>query len=459
MTPAAASDRSFLGHPRGLAYLAFTEAWERFSFSGMQAMLVLYMVGELLQPGHVEHVLGFAALRAVVQGLYGPLAAQPLSSIVFGLYTSLIFFMPVLGGYAGDRWFGQHRMVMAGAILMAFGHFLMAFEASFLFALGFLIVGAGCLKGNISKQVGGLYRDDDRRRTDAFQVFSMAMNSGIIIAPLICGTLGELYGWHYGFGAAGVGMLIGLAIYISGQRYLPEDRMARVVDGVERARGEVLPSDRRVLPILFLVFVITSCFLLTAGQLGNVYSLWLRDHVDRHVAGHAIPITWFQSLTPLFSVALTPLVLRLWQRQGNAGTEPSLFVKMAIGLAMVGAGMLLLAALSLSQSIDWWWLMPTHVLVALAYIFVYPIGIALFSRIAPEGARAMYIGIYFLTSFVASNFVGYFGGFYATMSPAAFWGLHGCLGLGGAVLALLAIRPSSAVLAGLEQPTGVISHV
>ena len=178
-TYAASDDRSFLGHPRGLAYLAFTEAWERFSFSGMQAMLVLYMVSELLLPGHVEHVLGFAGLRGVLEAMHGPLDAQPLSSLVFGLYTSLIFFMPVLGGYAGDRWFGQHRMVMAGAILMAIGHFLMAFEAAFLIALGFLIIGAGCLKGNISKQVGGLYRDDDRRRTDAFQIFSMAMNSGI----------------------------------------------------------------------------------------------------------------------------------------------------------------------------------------------------------------------------------------------------------------------------------------
>lgn len=436
-------DRSFLGHPKGLAYLAFTEAWERFSFSGMQAMLVLYMVGELLHPEHIEHVIGFGGLRSVLESVYGPLAPQPLSSAVFGLYTGLVFFMPVLGGHAGDRWFGQHRMVMAGALFMAAGHFLMAFEASFLLALLLLIVGAGCLKGNISKQVGGLYRDDDRRRSDAFQIFSMAMNSGIIIAPLICGTLGELYGWHYGFGAAGVGMLIGLCIYISGQRYLPRD----TIDRSATAKGPILPTDRRVLPILLLVFLMTACFLLTAGQLGNVYSLWLKDHVDRGVGGLAIPITWFQSLTPLFSVALTPFVLRLWQRQATFAREPSLFAKMGIGLAMAGAGLMLLALLSLSGRIGWWWLLPTHLLVCLAYIFVYPVGIALFSRIAPEGARAMYIGIFFLSSFVASNLVGFLGGFYATMTPPAFWALHGCLGLGGALVALLAIRPFRAVLA------------
>ena len=437
----------FFGHPRGLAYLAFTEAWERFSFSGMQAMLVLYMVDTLLKPGHVEHVLGFGGLRALVEGVYGPLASQPLSSVIFGLYTGLVFFSPVFGGLLGDRWFGQHFMVMAGAVFMAIGHFLMAFESSFLIALGLLVIGAGCLKGNISTQVGGLYADTDRRRADGFQVFSMAVNLGVIVAPLVCGTLGELYGWHYGFAAAGIGMMIGLGIYIAGRRYLPADRVKRKA----RARGPLLPDDRRVLLILAVVFAMTTCFLVTAGQLGNVYSLWLQDHVDRRVGALMIPVTWFQSLTPLFSVALTPLLLRHWQRQARRGSEPSLFAKMGIGLAMAGAGLLLLALLSRDGRVGWWLLLPTHALVCLAYIFVYPVGLALFSRIAPTHGRAMYIGIFFLTSFIASNLVGALGRLYASMSPVAFWGLHGGIGLGGALLALLAIRPCGAVLAARDR--------
>lgn len=430
--------KGIFGHPPGLFYLAFTEAWERFSFSGMQALLVLYMVDQLLTPGHIERVQGFALLRGVLESAYGPLAPQPLSSAVFGLYTGLVFFAPVLGGWLGDRIFGEHRMVMAGALFMAAGHFLMAFESSFVAALALLVLGAGCLKGNISKQVGSLYADEDRRRADGFQIFSMAINSGVIVAPLICGTLGEVYGWHYGFGAAGIGMMIGLTIYVAGRRHLPPDRKSRP-DGPAQARESALP-DRHMLPVLVLTFVMTTCFLIAAGQLGNVYSLWLLVHVDRGLLGLTIPVTWFQSLTPLFSVGLTPLILMMWQRQAERACEPGLFVKMALGLAMAAAGLFLLAALSLLPGrIGWWLLLPMHMLVCLAYVFVYPVALALFSQVAPPGARATYIGIFFLTSFVASNLVGFAGGFYATMTPAAFWALHGCIGLGGALLALLMV--------------------
>ncbi len=446
-------DQSFFGHPRGLAYLAFTEAWERFSFSGMQTLLVLYMVGHLLLPGEVENVIGFESLRSFLEMLYGKLAAQPLSSAVFGLYTGLVFFMPVFGGLLGDRWFGQHAMVMAGAVFMTVGHFMMAFEASFLIALALLILGSGCLKGNISKQVSGLYEDQDRRRTDGFQIFSMAINTGVIVAPFICGTLGEIYGWHYGFGAAGIGMMIGLAIYVAGHKYLPPDFQR---DGPGTA-GPVLPEDRRLLLVLLLVFVTTTCFLVAAGQLGNVYNLWLRDHVDRGIGSYVIPVTWFQSLTPLFSVAATPLVIALWRRQSQQRMEPALFTKIGLGLVMAAGGLFLLGFLSDFEGIDWWWVLPAHLLVCFAYIFVYPVGLALFSRAAPAGARATYIGIFFLTSFVASNLVGYTGGFYATLTPTAFWALHGLIGLGGAMLVLATGRPLGRILEAQEQaPAGSI---
>lgn len=438
--------RRFFGHPTGLAYLAFTEAWERFSFSGMQALLVLYMVDQLLVPGHIEHVVGFGALRAMLEAVYGPLATQPLSSAIFGLYTGLVFFAPVFGGYLGDRRLGQHVMVMTGAVLMAIGHILMALESAFLLALLLLILGAGCLKGNISKQVDGLYRPDDRRRTEGFQIFSMAINSGVIAAPLICGTLGELYGWHYGFGAAGIGMMIGLGIYMAGRHLLPSDRVDRV-----RQSGPILPTDRRVIAVLALVFIMTSCFLVAAGQLGNAYTLWLLAHVDRHVGGWTIPVTWFQSLTPLFSVLLTPIIVARWRALAERGTEPGLFGKMAIGLTMAGGGLLLLAPLSHVSHLPWWALLPTHMLICLAYIMVYPVALALFSQVAPAGARAMYIGIFFITSFVASNIVGFLGGFYSTMAPGLFWSLHGVLALTGALVALLAIPASRSILS-VQQP-------
>ncbi|MET0270956.1 MAG: oligopeptide:H+ symporter, partial [Sphingomonas sp.] len=202
---AARDDRAFLGHPRGLAYLAFAEAWERFSFYGMQTLLVLYMVGQLLRPGHVENVAGFPAFRAALEAAYGPLPPQALASAIFGLYAGLIYLTPIAGGLLADRLIGRTRTVTLGATLMVAGHFLMAFDASFLIALACLILGCGCFKGNIAAQVGGLYAAGDLRRADAFQIYYLGINAGVIVSPLICGTLGEVYGWHYGFGAAGVG--------------------------------------------------------------------------------------------------------------------------------------------------------------------------------------------------------------------------------------------------------------
>src|SRR5947208_9890249 len=217
-------DRAFFGHPRGLGYIAFTEAWERFSYYGMQSLLILYMVNQLLHPGHIEHIAGFTPFRHFLETLYrGPLAVQPLASAIFGLYTGLVYLTPIAGGFLADRLLGRTRTITIGALLMAAGQFLVAYDVTFLIALTFLLVGVGCFKGNLASQVGGLYATGDNRRADAFQIYYIFINAGVIISPLIAGTLGEVYGWHWGFGAAGVGMLIGLTIYLSGRKYLPPD--------------------------------------------------------------------------------------------------------------------------------------------------------------------------------------------------------------------------------------------
>jgi len=218
------SDRSFLGHPRGLGYLAFTEGWERFSYYGMQTLLVLYMVKQLLLPGHIERIAGFTWFRAVVERAYGPLSNVALASAIFGLYTGLVYLTPILGGFLADRWLGLTRTIVLGALLMAAGHFLMAFDQSFLVALLCLLLGVGCFKGNLASQISGLYAPEDLRRADAFQIYYLFINGAVVAAPLIAGTLGEVYGWHYGFGAAGVGMIIGLTIYLSGRKWLPVEK-------------------------------------------------------------------------------------------------------------------------------------------------------------------------------------------------------------------------------------------
>src|SRR5947209_18618867 len=220
--PSEHLDRAFLGHPKGLGYLAFTEAWERFSYYGMQTLLVLYMVNELLLPGHIEHVWFFEPIMR----LYG-LQGQPVASAIFGTYTALVYLTPILGGFLADRVLGKRRTVLAGAATMALGHFLMAFEQTFLFALLCLVAGCGMFKGNLASQVGALYKPEDLRRADAFQIYYLAINAGVIATPLIVGTLGETVGWHWGFAAAGIGMLIGLSIYVAGQKYLPKEAPLR----------------------------------------------------------------------------------------------------------------------------------------------------------------------------------------------------------------------------------------
>jgi proton-dependent oligopeptide transporter, POT family len=233
--PLAAEDHvpDFLGRPRGLWYLAFTEAWERFSFYGMQALLVLYMVKYLLLPEHIEHITVLGNFRR----LYGGLDGQALASAIFGTYTASVYLTPIFGGFLADRLLGRRRTVLLGALTMAAGHFLMAFEGAFLFALLCLVLGCAMFKGNIASQVGSLYNPQDLRRTDAFQIFYLGINVGVIASPLIVGTLGEVYGWHYGFAAAGVGMLLATGIYLSGQRYLRKgENEARAIAATPRAR-------------------------------------------------------------------------------------------------------------------------------------------------------------------------------------------------------------------------------
>src|SRR5262249_38102890 len=189
--------------------------WERFSYYGMQALLVLYLTNHLFLPQNIGRVAGIETLRRAIEDVTGPRSPQQLASAIFGLYAGLVYLTPLLGGLVADRWLGRTKTVVIGASLMATGHFLMAFEASFLAALACLLIGVGCFKGNIAAQVGDLYAPSDKRRASAFQIFTLAVQIAVILAPIVCGTLGEKVAWHWGFGAAGVGMFIGLVVYLA----------------------------------------------------------------------------------------------------------------------------------------------------------------------------------------------------------------------------------------------------
>ena len=435
-------DRQFLGHPRGLGVIVFTEAWERFSFYGMQALLVLYMSGYLLQPDNVTQVLGFAGFRAALESVFGALSPQALATQIFGLYVGMVYFLPVFGGLLGDRWLGQRRAVILGAVAMATGHFLMAFEAAFLFALAALIVGSGLLKGNLVSQVGQLYSACDARRDRGFSIYCLAINVGAFLAPLVCGTLGELWGWHYGFTAAGVGMLIGLWIYLANQQDLPRDAVADRT----APRPRLQPGDGKVIGGLLVVFFIGTLYWTAQTQVWNTYPLWIKARVDRDLLGLTIPVTWFQSLDSLAVLMLAPAVIWLWKRQSARRAEPDDLTKIAIGCAVFALGCLeLFAAEKLAAGDTVNALFPAlfHFVSAVGYLYVFPVALALFSRAAPPAINAMMAGVCYLSLFAGSVTSGWLGRFYEVLTPAQFWLMHAAI-VGSGTLLMLVLRSSLA---------------
>jgi POT family proton-dependent oligopeptide transporter len=429
-------DHAFLGHPRGLAYLAFTEAWERFSYYGMTALLVLYMVNQLLLPGHVEQIVGFAGFRAAIEGLFGPLSTQALASQIFGLYAGFVYFTPVIGGYIADRWIGQRSAVVIGALSMSGGHIAMAFDQSFLLALLLLIVGSGFLKGNISAQVGSLYpRDEEARRTRGFAIFSVAINFGAVVGPLACGLLAELYGWHVGFGTAAVFMLAGLATYLRGYRYLPAKVERKILAAVPMTK-----SDWRIVWALAAVMLITVFQSVAYYQLANVFPVWIQEHVDLNLGSFTVPIPWFQSIDPLFSIISVPLLFGLWSWQARRRGEPSELAKIGAGAWVCAASNLILVAaivLSPSGRVSALWPFLYCAGQGIAFLFYWPTLLALVSRTAPPKINATMMGITFLVLFVSNNLIGWIGTFYEQLGPLAFWSMHAAIAAAGGVLILL----------------------
>lgn len=445
-------DRAFLGHPRGLGYLAFTEAWERFSYYGMQSLLVLYMAKQLLLPGHVENIAFFASFRRVYGGLDGP----ALASAIFGTYAALVYFTPTLGGLVADKLTGKRYAVLAGALTMALGHFLMAFETSFLAALLCLIVGSGLFKGNLASQIGSLYAPDDPRRADAFQIYYISISAGVIVSPLVTGTLGEKVGWDWGFGAAGVGMLIGIGIYLAGQRYLPPEQAVRPARGAARApRDPLTRDDWMMLGIVLLLIPVLAVALLPNQEIFNAYLLWGDRDFALSVMGETLPTTWLITLDAFVSVSLLGAVAIFYRWYGRRWREPDELGKIVIGTIFSVAGMLCLVAAAATQApgakIGLAWPLAFHVVNSIGFAHILPVGLALFARIAPRQLAATVVGMYSMAFFVANALVGWIGTLFETMSTTRFWLLHAALaGAAGIVFVILKValaarlRPAAA---------------
>ncbi len=439
-----------LDHPKGLAVLFATEMWERFSYYGMRALLVLYMVNYLLHPEHAARVAGYETVKGVLEGLFGPLGVQPLASQIYGFYTALVYLTPILGGLIADRWLGQRRTVVYGAVLMAAGHFLMAFERLFFFALLALICANGLFKPNISTQVGGLYEADDARRDRAFSIFYVGINLGAFFSPLVCGTLGEEAGWHWGFAAAGVGMLIGLCIYLAGRRSLPPDRRPRT----EAARARLDRADWRRVAALAVLFVPVTFFWAGYEQQGNTIALWAANFTDRTIAVagmHAdIPVTWFQSFNPFLIFAFTPLLVAFWARQARRRREPSSLAKMALGSAGLAAANLVMALAAWQAHgapTSWLWLGAYFVVLTLGELYLSPVSLSLVTKVAPASMLSMVMGFWLATSFTGNFIAGWLGSFWSAMDKTDFFLMVAAIAAAASVAIWAASLPLRRVLA------------
>jgi POT family proton-dependent oligopeptide transporter len=418
--PGPSIGKSWFGHPRGLTILFLTEMWEMFSFFGMRAILVYYMTMHL--------------------GM-----GQEYASLVYGTYAAFVYFTPVFGGMLADRWLGKTRAVVIGGAAMALGHFMMSFDALFYPALCMIALGNGLFLPSLSSQVEGLYRDGDARSKSAYNIYYVGINLGGFLSPLVCGTLGEAYGWHWGFAAAGIGMLLSLVIYLAGRRYLPSDPAL----GAEM-RAARPPMDRAARERFGLLIGIAAIVVIFRGayeQNGNTIALWADTGIDRQLAsGWVIPMTWFQSINSLAVFAFTPLLLARWSRLAKQGVDTPLLARMAFGATIVGASYVALGMVAAwSQAhgtrASWVWLFVWFVVFTIGELYILPVGLALFGRMAPEGFRATSIATWFFAGFFGNLLAGALGTLWSQMNHGLFFVLIGAVsGVSAMLLYMLGRR-------------------
>jgi POT family proton-dependent oligopeptide transporter len=411
----AASD--WFGQPRGLTVLFLTDMWEQFSYYGMRAILVYYMVKQLM-------------------------LAQERASFIYGIYTAFVYFTPLVGGVVCDRWLGRRNSVIIGGSIMALGHFMMAFEPLFYFALATIALGNGLFLPSLPSQINGLYREDDPRRRSAYNFYYVGVNLGAFLAPFAVGTVGELYGWHWGFTIAGFGMITGLITYVLGGRHLPrESRDQRRSDTSSSlmARGPQGLWPR--LALLGGIAGVVVVFRVAYEQVGNTLPLWI-EHADRAVGSFVIPMTWFQSLNPMLVFLLTPWFVARWLRMAREGREPSSIFKMAIGAGIVALSYLMLAGVaawsdSSGTPATWFWLLAFFIVMTAGELYILPIGLGLFGRLAPQGFSATTIALWFFAAFAGNLLAGAFGAMWSHLSAAQFFTVTGVVAGASGVLLLI----------------------
>ena len=426
-----------LGHPKGLFMLFMTEMWERFSYYGMRALLVLYVV---------------AATNAANPGL-GWDNAQALT--LYAWYTGLVYFTPLFGGWLADNVIGQRKAIIIGGLVMALGQFALASPlgtmgtspawsldalgiafpetaTSFYVGLLLLVIGNGFFKPNISTMVGELYQQGDARRDGAFTIFYMGINLGAFLAPLVCSTLGEdpAYGWRIGFFAAGIGMLLSVVIQLAfAQRYIGdigrEPAAARSLKLAGGTKQPLTPDERDRLRVIFVIFIFVVMFWAAFEQAGGLLNLFADKYTDREIGSFTVPTGWFQSVNSFFIVLLAPLFSMLWSKMGERGRNPKTPVKMYLGLLQVALGFvfLVIAVFEMQRTADMKsgmiWLVLGYLFHTTGELCISPVGLSMITKLAPLRLGSLMMGVWFMINFVANTLAGYIGAFSENMGEYA----------------------------------------
>ena len=458
------------GHPIGLFVLFFTEMWERFSYYGMRGLLKAYMVYYLCStaalhlyptegvavpaeaPSDPFGVVGFGLLLAMPDWLVAKGSVQDFASSMYGAYTALVYATPFFGGILADRWLGQRRAVYLGGLIMAVGHFVMASEQLFLVALALLIVGNGFFKPNISTQVGDLYPPGDDRRDGAFTIFYMGINLGAFLCNLICGTLAVTYGWHYGFGAAGVGLCVGLAVYHFGRRYLAPEQAKSEKAAAQAEAGPLTRDDWVRVAALIALCGLNIAFWAVYEQQGNTMQTWADTQTHWPVIlGFQIPPNWFQSFNPFMIFLLAPVLDAFWRWQNARGTEPTSVGKMAIGSTVLGLSFVIMAvgaSLVGDGKGSVFWPFFCTLILTIGELYLSPIGLSLVTKVSPPRIVSMMMGMWLASSFFGNFLSGWIGTFYDDMSKTSFFLLLCAIGVGTGAAMWAFNRPLKRALGG-----------
>lgn len=386
-------------HPKGLTILFFTEMWERFSFYGMRAILVLYLTKETMgeNPG-----MGWSNSEALA---------------LYGWYTMLVYVMAIPGGIIADKWLGQKKTVFFGGLLIAAGQLTLVIDdiTTFYAGLALIISGVGLLKPNISTMVGGLYAPGDVRRDSGFTIFYIGINIGAAIAPLLVGYIGEVYGWHYGFGIAGIGMLFGQAVYLWGLKYLKDVGNLVQVQKTEGATKKTaltkIEKDRIV--VLLISFIIVIIFWAAYEQAGGLMNIYTNTKIDRNVLGFEIPASLFQSVPAFFVIIFGMVVASFWNKRHKMGKESSSLFKMAVGTIIMGTGFLMMTGASL-QAVDGQkamliWLILSYLLQVIGELSISPVALSFITKLAPAKYASIMMGAYFAATGLGNKLAGLVG--------------------------------------------------